>query len=267
MGKAESLITSVLDEGTYHDLIKSFEDNVDYNFCSSYEEHRYLFLFHHACSRRDGEDFVFDVIWHEYDVGFEQLMRLRDFQGRTPLHVLVAIASDGHYMLERLLRRSADWVRKFLGVQDGRGWTPLHLAATQPFCEAFTTLIFTESLEIRKERIPPRRIKPGDESCNAFHLAILHNNVKFVEELLQIAPDHRLLLCSFLIREIRPIPIAYVGFKRWTPLTLALLLRNEDVLLKYGGPPDFYLHRQEVRIFSNVSLYMNSTWFIRLKLI
>ena len=255
VGKAESLITSVLEKGIYQGLIKSFENNVDYNFCSSYEVHRYLFLFHHACSRKVGEDFVFDVIAHHDDVGFEQLMRLRDLQGRTPLHVVVAIASgtDRDYMLESLLRRSEDWVSKFMGVRDGRGWTPLHLAATQPFSEAFTGLILTQAREIRKERIPARRIKPGDESCDGIHLAILHNNAKFVQKLLHmVSYGHRTFLCNFLIRGIRIEPIASGGFKRWTPLTMALLLGNEavvDVLLKYAGFVDLSSHRQEVRIF------------------
>jgi len=103
----EKVILSVL-QGRYEGLIESFKQNVDYNFCSS-NPYEYLFLFHHACSRVDGQEFVEDVIMHCLNVSIEQLnelMQLRDFQGRTPLHVAVAVApaKGRDHVLENLLR-------------------------------------------------------------------------------------------------------------------------------------------------------------------
>jgi len=151
----KQIITLVRNKGTpdgrYKGLIDSFQQNVDYNFgrddiCGN------LFLFHHACSRVDGREFVKDVIKHcrsgdsGDQEGLNKLMQLRDFQGRTPVHVAVALApAKGRddvlrNLIELLGPRPKHsihvfWWREmslweYLGVRDGRGWTPLHLAAT-----------------------------------------------------------------------------------------------------------------------------------------
>ena len=234
----EEVINSVL-EGQYESLIKSFEQNVDYNFWS-FNKYRYLFLFHHACSRVDGQEFVGDVITHCLTVSIEQLnelMQLRDFQGRTPLHVAVAVApdKDRDHVLENLFESwkfydHEEPVHKFVGVRDGKGWTPLHLAATQPYSAAIGKLISSADIEIIMARISGN-YGGNNVYCTAIHLAILHSKSQIVDQLLQAFRElrgnfndftlERKILCKLLPKKMSD---------HWTVLSLALLLGDDDVL-------------------------------------
>jgi ankyrin repeat protein len=244
----EKVIISV-SNGHYEDLIESFEQNVDYNFWT-FNEYKYLFLFHHACSRVDGQEFVKDVITHCLNVSIEQLnelMQLRDFQGRTPLHVAIAVApaEERDHVLENLFRSLKIYdheepAHKFVGVRDGRGWTPLHLAATQPYSDAIGKLISNADSEIITARISgingrnPDSV--GEESgnnvyCTAIHLAVLHRKPEIVDQILQATSElhdnfnpfklKRKIICEFLPKEMSD---------HWTVLSLALLLGDDDVL-------------------------------------
>lgn len=234
----EEVINSVL-EGQYESLIESFEQNVDYNFWS-FNEYRYLFLFHHACSRFDGQEFVKDVITHCLTVSIEQLnelMQLRDFQGRTPLHVAVSVApdKDRDHVLENLFESwkfydHEEPVHKFVGVRDGKGWTPLHLAATQPYSAAIGKLISSADIEIIMARISGN-YGGNNVYCTAIHLAILHSKSQIVDQLLQAFRElrgnfndftlERKILCKLLPKKMSD---------HWTVLSLALLLGDDDVL-------------------------------------
>ena len=275
----EEVIISVL-QGRYGGLIESFKQNVDYNFCS-FGIHEYLFLFHHACSRVDGQEFVKDVITHCLQVSIEQLnelMQLRDFQGRTPLHVAVAVApaKDRDYVLENLLRSwkfydHEEPAHNFLGVRDGRGWTPLHLAATQPYSDAIEKLISSADIEIITARISgnyginPDSLEEFGKNpyCTAIHLAVLHNNPEIVDQLLRASTElcdnfnhftlERKIYCEFLPNEM---------FGHWTVLSLALLLADDDVLEVLL--PSLDKTMGEVRIFPNGSLSIFCMWFIGL---
>jgi ankyrin repeat protein len=246
----EKVILSVL-QGHYEGLTASFKQNVDYNFCSSEDEYpyEYLFLFHHACSRVDSQKFVKDVIRHCLDVSIEQLnelMQLRDFQGRTPLHVAVAVApaKGRDHVLENLLRSLKfydyeELVYKFVGVRDGRGWTPLHLAATQPYSDAIGKLISCADIEIIKARISgnyginPDRLEEFGKNpyCTAIHLAVLHSNPEIVDQLLQASREVRDYFDHFTLeRKINCEFLPNKMFGHWTVLSLALLLGDDDVL-------------------------------------
>ena len=262
----EQMITFVWNTGTpdgrYEGLIDSFQQNVDYNFVRD-EICGNLFLFHHACSRVDGKDFVKDVIMHCLaggEVGLDKLMQLRDFQGRTPLHVAVAVAPDkgrddvlwslfGHLepefqpKFESVLAGyewnvPASWLREFhvfpkvLGVQDGRGWTPLHLVATQPSSLAFETLFF----------LGGANGSGIEEYCTSLHLAILYNNIEVFQIIKlrhiilydHISSQHKLRTradnwCDMISRRILcSTHESEIG--GWSVLALALLLGNQDIV-------------------------------------
>jgi ankyrin repeat protein len=247
----EQVITSVLTtyEGRYKGLMDSFQQNVDYNFGSGN-----LFLFHHACSRVDGGEFVEDVIlrYSSFGIGevqLKKLMQLRDFQGRTPLHVAVAVApaKDRDHVLENIIellghRPTVSWdtgpmwemsLWKYLGVRDGRGWTPLHLAATQldsyVFLDRFVYIAdlqkFEEFDDMTVITLGADAIKT-EEICTALHLAVLHNNTEFVRVIRDFVrdPDNWRNMIS------RRIKYEKSDIEGWSVLALALLLGNQDIV-------------------------------------
>jgi ankyrin repeat protein len=230
------------DEGRYKGLMDSFRQNVDYNFgkiCGN------LFLFHHACSRVDGREFVKDVIRHcreGGEEGLEKLMQLRDFQGRTPLHVAVAVAADKGR--DDVLRNFiGNWSSSFnqsyrilLRVRDGRGWTPLHLAATQPYSHVFEPLFAHGDMSgITRDEYGIKT----KEYCTALHLAVFHNNTEVVRVTRDLVrdPDEWRYMIS------RPIKYKKSDFEGWSVLALAMLLGNQEIL-------DILMSGNEVRILS-----------------
>ena len=138
-----------------------------------------------------------------------------------------------------------------MGVRDGRGWTPLHLAATQPYSDAIGKLISCADIEIITARISGNYgIGFGKNPyCTAIHLAVLHSNPEIVDQLLQASRelcdnfDHftleRKINCEFLPNKM---------FGHWTVLSLALLLGDDDVLEVLLPTVDKTMC--EVRIFS-----------------
>ena len=232
----EQMITSVWNEGTvdgrYECLIDSFWQNVDYNFDGD-EICGNLFLFHHACSRVDGKDFVKDVIMHcleEGEEGLDKLMQLRDFQGRTPLHVAVAIApAKGRddvlwNLCEYLWSEPLDL--RYLGMRDGRGWTPSDLAATQPYSHVFNDLFAYAFAYIPKVTHGAEVIET-EEDWLTLHLAVLHSNIEFLkmikENSWRYSEEWRNMLSRCIIYKKS-------GLEGWSVLALALLLGNQDIV-------------------------------------
>ena len=243
------IITDVWQDGTaegrYEGLIESFEQNVDYNFCSS-KIYAKLFLFHHACSRVDGQEFVEDVIEHCAALGEErvnELMQLLDFQLRTPLHVALAVApAEGRdAVLDNIIEslrdtdvslRDSTAMSKFVSMRDGKGWTPLHMAATLPYSATVGALIEFSDVTAR---ISPKygEVAAGIEACTALHLAVLHSNRDFVSEILVGSRcQHASLDCLRLKREIN-CGFSFHTLKDWTTLSLVLLLGNEDLVERF----------------------------------
>jgi ankyrin repeat protein len=244
--RIEQMITIVRNErtpdGCYEGLIDSFQKNVDYNFGTD-EIYGNLFLFHHACSRADGREFVKDVIKHcreRGEVGLEKLMRLRDFQGRTPLHVAVAVApakdrDDVLWTLCCYLLKNGDW-SQYLGVGDGRGWTLLHLAATQPYSHVFRNLFVYGNKLMRTHGADAIKT---EEDCTALHLAVFHNNtdvVRVTRDLVRDPAEWRYMIS-------RRIKYKKSDYEGWSVLALAMLLGNQDIL-------DILMSGNEVRILS-----------------
>ena len=262
----EQMITSVwnkgIPDGRYEGLIDSFQQNVDYNF----GEDENLFLFHHACSRVDGQEFVKDVIKHcgrevvdEVRL-LEKLMQLRDFQGRTPLHVAVAVApaKGRDDVFRNLFKRLKEWSYVLAScVRDGRGWTLFHLVATLPYSDVFRDFFF-----VFKDRFH-YRITPGiktEEYCTALHLAVLYNNTKVVKLIKEhpISPD---TWRNVISRRIKCAP-KKSDIEGWSVLTLALLLGNQDILDILLSGKD--ITKNEVRIICNRFLIIVRTWCIGL---
>ena len=246
----EQMITFVCNKGTanegrYKGLMDSFRQNVDYNFgrdeiCGN------LFLFHHACSRVDGLEFVVDVIDQCYkgdEEGLDKLMHLRDFQGRTPLHVAVAIApakgrDDVLWNLCEYLWSMG--LSQYMGVRDGRGWTPLHLAATQPYSDAFEDLfIYGYKTGITHGA----DVIETEEDCTVLHLAVLHNNIELLKMIKENSGNY-----SEEWRDMISRRIIYWNsdLQGWSVLALAVLLGNEDIVDALLSVDD--VRKNEVRI-------------------
>ena len=241
----KQIITSVWNKGTpdgrYEGLMESFQQNVDYNFGRD-EIYENMFLFHHACSRVDGREFVTDVIKHcreGGEEGLDKLMQLRDFQGRTPQHVAVAVAlAKGR---DQVLRNLYHYLRnrglsQYMGVRDGRGWTPLHLAATQPYSDVFKDL-FADGYKM--EITHGANTIETEKDCTALHLAVLHNNtivVRIIRDLLRDPDEWRNMIS-------RCIKYKNSDIGGWSVLALAMLLGNKEIL-------DILMSGNEVRILS-----------------
>ena len=238
------IITSVWEQGTaegrYKGLIESFEQNVDYNFYSS-KRYAKLFLFHHACSRVDCTEFVEDVIEHCAALGEErvnELMQLLDFQLRTPLHVALAVAhAEGRdAVLDNILislpcESITIWhaaTSKFFSMQDGKGWTPLHMAATLPYSRAVQKLIHCSDITARISK--PGESVAGIEACTALHLAVLHNNRDFVSQILLTSKCHHASLDCLRLKRGISCGFSFYSLVDWTALSLAFLLGNEDLV-------------------------------------
>ena len=69
----------------------------------------------------------------------------------------------------------------------------------------------------------------GIKACTALHLAVLHNNLDFVSEILSDSKYERASLdCLWLKRRI-DCGFFFLILEDWTALSLALLLGNEDL--------------------------------------
>ena len=230
----EQVITCVWNEGTaegrYEGLMDSFEQNVDYNFVRD-EICGNLFLFHHACSRVDGWLFVNDVRKHcreGGDEGLDKLMQLRDFQGRTPLHVAVSVAPDkGRDKVLGYFVKYIHFDYEEFHLRDGRGWTLFHLAASQPHSVAFGWF-FRGKPDGWNLGITSADAIKTKEDWTALHLAVLHNNIELLKMIKGIYWEYYGNWRDSISRRIIYKKSDIID--GLSVLGLALLLGNEDIV-------------------------------------
>lgn len=245
-------------EGRFAGLQASFAGDVDYNFES--EEYR-EFLFHHACSKlgvpkpSDGLDmdiFVKEVIHRclareRLQKNMKLLIPLfkrQNWQGRPPLHALLASGQNGFdvamkgTLVDLLWSLKGDSYRECVNARDALGRTIIHITASMklPPGEQYIFNLFTIHMDKDVDKDMDKesvnfRVNSREENggATALHLAILHNHAQWVKKLL----DNKSTNVNAML--FRPLQFGDDGTERqsgnwWSPLQLAALMGQTSVV-------------------------------------
>ena len=217
-----------------------FEEDLAYNFVVDFEELR----FHHACQYLDigievFKKYVEKVIGGCVEKGphmLRYLFQLRNAQGQTPLHVAPNVGTCLHLVGLIPGRESGDNA-ECLNMRDSRGWTALHRCASFEGLSHELRVLLEDGRADVNAKVLGRR-----EECTRatpLHLAVMYNNSKAVEMLLQNprtdvnAHFHRHLYFDDNLH------VSRLGhpLKEWTVLQLAAVAGLPEmvkVLLKFA---------------------------------
>ena len=216
-----------------------FEEDVEYNFVADCEELR----FHHACqyvgelyTEYTYKMYVEAVIEGCVEKGpavLKYLFRLRNAQGRTPLHV--AVESSYSSYLARLIPggESGQENAQCLNMRNSRGWTALHCASAQGNINNLNVLLADRRVDVNaKVKYMTQRRYWDRSEATPLHLAVINNKSKVVERLLQ---DPRTDVNALFYRRIYFDDSLYVSrfrdyLPRWTALQMAAVVGLPEVV-------------------------------------